>query len=306
MHMLICTVSYVKGAEKKSFRKFFKFTVMESLEWEQRIMQIKDNIFLEIQLRNLMRGPLFLNTPHLIAKAWKVLVVSPPMTAADPLKTGQSAFNPGAVRSYLFQLLPRQHGADKAALYSQRLRSRVDGSGLGGQEMQNIEDEDDDSSASDEMQLELARINLQAEEMVLGKLLLSWHSAFGEAGKRKILIKYKPSVSPEVEIAITSIAETITLETPFAAVITITNKSPRTILPMVQLGQDRLANVVPTGLSGGLKLDEMEPGSSKSAEVTFLPLQAGIQTIGGLSVMDKKTGRVYSCSPHEIIVLQAP
>lgn len=62
---------------------------MESLEWEQRIMQIKallpysfiqsdwhgadglpigkleqDNIFLEIQLRNLMRGPLFLNTPQ--------------------------------------------------------------------------------------------------------------------------------------------------------------------------------------------------------------------------------------------------
>jgi hypothetical protein len=37
--------------------------------------------------------------------------------------------------------------------------------------------------------------------------------------------------------------------------------------------------------------------------VAFLPLQAGIQTIGGISVLDKKTGRIYACPDHEILVL---
>jgi hypothetical protein len=42
-----------------------------------------------------------------------------------------------------------------------------------------------------EMQIELARIKLEADEMVLGKLMLSWHTSFGETGARKILIKHK-------------------------------------------------------------------------------------------------------------------
>ena len=54
------------------------------------------------------------------------------------------------------------------------------------------------------------------------------------------------------------------------------------------------------------KLEEIPSGGSKSAEVAFLPLQAGIQTITGISVLDKKTGRVYACPDHEILVLQPP
>ncbi len=41
---LVCTISYAKGGEKKSFRKFFKFTVVDSFEWKQRIFHIKVSI----------------------------------------------------------------------------------------------------------------------------------------------------------------------------------------------------------------------------------------------------------------------
>ncbi len=47
-----------------------------------------------------------------------------------------------------------------------------------------------------EMQIELARIKLEADEMVLGKLLLSWHTSFGETGTRKILVKHKVPCAP--------------------------------------------------------------------------------------------------------------
>ncbi|ELR17534.1 uncharacterized protein ACA1_062880 [Acanthamoeba castellanii str. Neff] len=279
MHILVCTISYAKGGEKKSFRKFFKFTVVDSFEWKQRIFHIKDDTLLEVQLRNVARNAVFLNN----------------------VKYGP-AFNPGTARSYLFQLRPRRGAAD-ATMYTKRLRNRVSDADSAGA---NEDDEETDSSTSDEMQIELARIKLEADEMVLGKLLLSWHTSFGETGTRKILVKHKPSPSPEVEISITSIASAITLETPFPATVTVTNKLPRPILPWVQLAQDHTANVVAAGLSAGFKLEEIPSGGSKSAEVAFLPLQAGIQTITGISVLDKKTGRVYACPDHEILVLQPP
>lgn len=302
MHILVCTISYAKGGEKKSFRKFFKFTVVDSFEWKQRIFHIKDDTLLEVQLRNVARNAVFLNNVKLISKAWLVSTITPAVSATDPLSTGESAFNPGTARSYLFQLRPRRGAAD-ATMYTKRLRNRVSDADSAGA---NEDDEETDSSTSDEMQIELARIKLEADEMVLGKLLLSWHTSFGETGTRKILVKHKPSPSPEVEISITSIASAITLETPFPATVTVTNKLPRPILPWVQLAQDHTANVVAAGLSAGFKLEEIPSGGSKSAEVAFLPLQAGIQTITGISVLDKKTGRVYACPDHEILVLQPP
>lgn len=51
-------------------------------------------------------------------------------------------------------------------------------------------------------------------------------------------------------------------------------------------------------------MEEIPAGESRSAKIAFLPLEAGIQSITGISVLDKKTTRVYSCPDHEILVLQ--
>jgi len=210
-----------------------------------------------------------------------------------------SAFNPSTVQNYVFHLRPRGQSSESS---EKKLRRRaVDPEGGNNKE----EDDENESGNEAEMQVELARLKLQAGEAVLGKLRLSWHSAFGETGMRRILVKHKPRPAQEVEVSIAHIHEsTITLETPFTVTVKVTNKLSRPLLPWVQLAQEEMVNIVATGLSAGFKMEEIPAGgSSRTAEVAFLPLAAGIQVITGISVLDKKTARTYTCPDQEVLVL---
>ncbi len=60
-----------------------------------------------------------------------------------------------------------------------------------------------------ETALEMARLKLESDEAVLGKLVVLWKSGMGEKGKRKIFVKHKVPYLPSTLHSIISFVCTL-------------------------------------------------------------------------------------------------
>lgn len=61
IHILVCSVHYSVGAERKYFRKFYKFQVLNPLAVKTKVNTLQDGrIFLEAQVQNVSGTPMFL------------------------------------------------------------------------------------------------------------------------------------------------------------------------------------------------------------------------------------------------------
>jgi hypothetical protein len=122
MYRLVCIVNYVKhDGEKKQFRKFFRFQVMNPIAIKTLTNDLQQGIFLVAQIKNAGQSPLFLETVKFepipifnsidlnqTTSTSESLTNSSPVTSR--LSTTLNTVNdiaylkPGDIRQYLFRL----------------------------------------------------------------------------------------------------------------------------------------------------------------------------------------------------------
>eukprot|EP00026_Physarum_polycephalum_P006721 Phypoly_transcript_06772.p1 GENE.Phypoly_transcript_06772~~Phypoly_transcript_06772.p1 ORF type:complete len:402 (-),score=59.33 Phypoly_transcript_06772:59-1264(-) len=111
VNILACTVTYMRSDnEKKLFKKFFKFQVMNPLTITPRIHTIKNSVFVETNIENSTQSPLYIESVSLIPvddslTCTDMNSINPP-TQNTPLSSTIVYMKPATARQYLFMLSP--------------------------------------------------------------------------------------------------------------------------------------------------------------------------------------------------------
>jgi hypothetical protein len=104
-HILVCSVHYTVGSERKHFRKFFKFQVLNPLAVKTKVNSGSDGkIFLEIQVQNITQSLMTLEK-FVFQPADPFSVVS--LAETETENVFEDGFlNPEDTRQYLYVLTP--------------------------------------------------------------------------------------------------------------------------------------------------------------------------------------------------------
>jgi hypothetical protein len=194
VNILSCTVNYeTQNKEKKSFRKFFKFQVMNPLTITPRIHSIQDTVYLEATIENSTQSPLFIETVKMEPTelfSCSDLNAAPPapnIPNSDVIFSHSIVYmKPATARQYLFMLVPKTPGSTEAKI-----------------------------------------------AQVVGKLEITWRSTLGEVGRLQTApLQRKVSVD-EVELTLANTPPRIVLEQPFAITLQLINKGAKSITPLL-------------------------------------------------------------------------
>ena len=117
-HILVCSAQYVNAfGEKKAFRQFFKFQVLEAFEVKNRVRALFHGasgrtIFLEVALRSKMPTPVFIETisfreSPMFTNVEQNLDADEPSPMA-PKASGGNFLAPNDVRQFMYRLEPNK------------------------------------------------------------------------------------------------------------------------------------------------------------------------------------------------------
>jgi len=131
IHILVCAVNYLKhDNEKKSFRKFFKFQVLNPFEISTKIYDLQHGNFLSAQIQNTTQQPLFIEAvkfdPSLMFTAFDLSVNDDHggRKQLTSLLGDITYFNPQDIRQYLFRLEAR-HDSRAAKVEQTHLLDKI-------------------------------------------------------------------------------------------------------------------------------------------------------------------------------------
>ncbi|PRP89496.1 hypothetical protein PROFUN_01359 [Planoprotostelium fungivorum] len=249
IHILVCTVSYTRHTgESKSFRKFFKFQVMNPISIKMQTHDLQHGIFLTAQIQNLTTNPLFLETVRF--EPLPLYVATDLNQMEDNSKSlggvlGDLIYmKPSDVRQYLFKVKE----VDDVELMNQ-VEPKGESRGKIGS--------------------------------VIGKLELTWKSNFGESGRLQTApLERKVPQRLELELSVRNAPSHILLERPFTIDCELTNTSNRNISPKLHYARDKMTGV---SVDGTMRYDGLtqpvQPGASVHITLRLFPTKPGVQKV---------------------------
>ena len=279
IHILVCSVHYSTASnpnDKKFFRKFYKFQVLNPLSVKTKVNSLQDGrIFLETQIQNITTVPMHLERMrfeasdmfHFLdlvkedvvakrggpARPLSQLVLDAPLSESQSKKDESSLFKsylyPQDTRQYLFLLVPKSDSAQK--------------------------------------------IMLAKTSPTLGKLDIIWSTQLGQTGRLQTsqLSRKVPSLEP-FEISVLSQPAVIQAEVPFTLGCRIRNNlaSERVRLTITS-DRSKMSQVLLQG-SSELSLGNVDIGGFVDFDLQFFPLFPGLHPIGGLQIIENISGMV--------------
>ena len=105
IHILVCSVQYTpmaKQSERKFFRKFYKFQVLNPLTVKTKVNARHDAVFLEAQVQNVAQQSMFVERLVFEPSEW--------FEAQDMNREALVTIGPQDTRQYLYLLRPRKKG----------------------------------------------------------------------------------------------------------------------------------------------------------------------------------------------------
>ncbi|KAJ3385045.1 hypothetical protein HDU92_003272 [Lobulomyces angularis] len=270
VHILVCTITYHHQMEKKSFRKFYKFQVLNPILVKTKIVNpvnsaknnqqfedisnfcIKNNsniIFIECQLQNLTLQPIYIEKLNFIFSKDLFKFTDLNCSQRDDNKLGgnfpdknvfnEACLNPLDIRQYLFKLDPLENKLEEARA------------------IQN-----------------------------LGKLEISWRSIFGQLASLETSdLTTKPLKVEAFELAIISIPDVIYSEEPFKLKLSLKNNSNTKAHYIISAVKVKMSSILLNGNSD-LDLGEFLEKEEKNFEMEFFPLLTGLHKIVGVKVIE--------------------
>jgi len=282
-HTLVCTATYTcSDGERKHFPQYFKFTPQNPLSVRTKVRAAGDDTLLETCVENRTKAPLLISllrfdpAPHLSveeleASGPEVHSEENPPPGSDPIgdymRRLRTVQPDGGTRHFLF-LLRREGGAGRP-----------------------------EASNS------------------LGRLEIRWHGNMGEAGRLQTQqIMGAASSRKELELKVTGLPPEIWIHRTFEAELTVQSHVDGRLGPLRLVCGGRPAGgrggaqaaqpgaVVATG-PDSVVLPELAPFGSASVKLRMVAVEAGVQAISGVSVLDEREGKPYSeVTPTQVFV----
>eukprot|EP01112_Ceratiomyxa_fruticulosa_P004714 TRINITY_DN1525_c0_g3_i1.p1 TRINITY_DN1525_c0_g3~~TRINITY_DN1525_c0_g3_i1.p1 ORF type:complete len:422 (-),score=86.72 TRINITY_DN1525_c0_g3_i1:53-1318(-) len=194
VNILSCGVNYTKAdGEKKNFRKFFRFQVMNPFSIVPKIYTLQNTIFLEASIENTTQSPIFLEFIKVEPTELFVCTDINPNTTSTPtidnslqLSKDIVYIKPGNSRQYLFKLTPKDPFSSDAKTAT-----------------------------------------------VVGRLEVVWRSTLGEVGRLQTVPLQRRIVLDDLELTLGSLPERVVLEQPFIVQCFVTNKGSKPLAPLL-------------------------------------------------------------------------
>ncbi|XP_028403877.1 trafficking protein particle complex subunit 13-like [Dendronephthya gigantea] len=134
---------------------------------------------------------------------------------------------------------------------------------------------------------------VKAPSSAVGKLDIVWRSAMGEKGRLQTSqLQKAPSTAPELKLQITKLPDNVAVEEKFELTCNLQNMSERKVDCQLLMTKAKDGGIVWCGTSGK-KLGILTPGASITLYLQLLPLATGLQTIGGIRIMDCLSAKTY-------------
>jgi trafficking protein particle complex subunit 13 len=267
-HTLVCTVSYLdRDREKRQFRKYFKFAVLNPLNINIGVRTVKDGIFVQAAIGNATQSRIFLRSitfdPTHFFQAVEYCDQSEenelardnknenenPSTIAPPLITSEMTSRtlaPGDSTSCIFFLTAKSELENQARVATQ-----------------------------------------------LGRIDIRWSSSMGEKGRLFTPQVQRKVVSlPDVSVDLLGAPAQIGVEQVVLGTLQIANISDRPMtLDMVFL-PDKMSSIVINGVTSRA-LGPVAPGEVKETTIALLALYPGFHALGGLRIFERGTSNFW-------------
>ncbi|KAL9950219.1 hypothetical protein ACROYT_G042691 [Oculina patagonica] len=256
-HILVCAVNYATiTGEKMYFRKFFKFQVLKPLDVKTKFYNaMDDEVFLEAQVQNITSSPMVMESVKLEPSS-TYSVTDLNVIPVD--KTNGEETNTESVfgqGSYMNPNDTRQY------LYRLTPVTPIDR-------------------------------NIKVANVV-GKLDIVWRTAFGERGRLQTsqLQRVAPPVL-DIKMSVVEIPDAVLVEKRFPLKLKLRNTCERKMDLKLFMTKSKDGGLMWCGTSGK-SLGPLLPGNSVELQLNLLPLAAGMQSVGGLQIVDCLSSRTY-------------
>ncbi|KAL1924839.1 uncharacterized protein VTP21DRAFT_4493 [Calcarisporiella thermophila] len=265
VHILVCTMYYLSPAgDKRHFRKYYKFQALNPLAVKTKVNSMADGkVFLEAQIQNI---------------------------AGVPMKLERMRFEPSE---------PFEHQDLNYVVEGEHLHADKNNGQGEGEVARNVLGEYGFLGPQDVYQylyVLLPRANSDNDDSLarttnaLGKLDISWRSAFGASGRLQTSqLTRKPPPADNIEVVVSRVPEAVWLEKPFKIALKAINRSGENMKLVSAAVKQKMGSVLLNGLSTHT-LGEVAPGKQIVFELEFFPLTPGIQRLGGLRFTDLVSG----------------
>ncbi|TPX32727.1 hypothetical protein SmJEL517_g04198 [Synchytrium microbalum] len=282
VHILVCSVHYTAGTERRYFRKFYKFQVLNPLAVKTKVNTLQDGrVFLEAQVQNVSAGVMCLERMKfdpselfefkdlngvILADKSKGATTSSNSNknsttnttnterkrepTATPVNESPMVFqdapylNPQDTRQYLYMLTPKTTNDPLARTTS-----------------------------------------------TLGKLDIMWRTQMGQIGRLQTsqLSRKVPPVEP-YDISVITLPNMVKSEQPFTLHCRVRNNlAGETLKLSVAAVKSKMGSVLLCGIAEKM-VGDVPPLDSVDFELSFFPLLAGLHKITGLRINEANSG----------------
>lgn len=314
IHILVCSVHYSSSSaptDRKFFRKFYKFQVMNPLSVKTKVNSLPDGrVFLETQIQNITAGPIHLERMKFDPAEVFSFVdlnktdLAPPGKCSVPLSKLPSTSVPHT-RSDSSGMEMKKQGSIGSlfSTKSDKLSEQTKLNSIFGSYMQPMD--------TRQYLFLLVPLPKMDETRVktfpgLGKLDIIWSFQLGQYGRLQTsqLSRKIPVLEPFV-VSVTRQPAIIETEAPFTLSCRIRNNLASESLRLcVSLEKKRMTKILPLG-SSELSLGNVKGDSFIDFDLDFFPLYPGLHKIPGLKIVDRISGTVMELeSLADVFVIQ--
>lgn len=127
----------------------------------------------------------------------------------------------------------------------------------------------------------------------VGKLDIVWRTAFGERGRLQTSqLQRVPPPILDIKISVIEIPDAVLVEKRFSLKIRLRNTCDRKMDLKLFMTKIKDGGLMWCGTSGK-NLGNLLPGNIVELQLNLLPLAAGLQSVGGLQIVDTLSSRTY-------------
>ncbi|CAG8466115.1 3930_t:CDS:1 [Paraglomus occultum] len=293
VHTLVCTVGYVtEEKEKKSFRKYYKFQVMNPLAVKTKVNNMADGkVFLEVQVHNVAERVMYLE--RMKFEPGDIFTYNDLNHVVEEGESENRETRGEDTKDILSNVGGHTEGQKDTTNVVGTVSSNSTSAGKDGISKKSIFGAYNYLNPQDIRQyLYMLNPKSDVDDRVarttnaLGKLDIIWRSSFGETGRLQTSqLTRKPLILEDIDLSVVSVPDVIRLESPFTISCKVRNRTTSLLKIVVTAVKNKMGAVLLAGASSKY-LGELSPNGVVQFDMEFFPLAPGLQRVGGLRVLD--------------------
>jgi hypothetical protein len=279
IHILVCSIHYTVGSDRKFFRKFYKFQVLNPLTVKTKVNSLQDGrAFLEAQVQNVAGCPMYLERLQFEASDLfdyvSLNMVPPPVVDSASGKVVGSVGGGGVGGGLVGLSIPSTESGPLSSSFTDVF--------LSSQYLNTL----DTRQYLYMLVPKIPNDPLARSTPTLGKLDIMWKTSLGQTGRLQTSQLSRKIPPPELfEVLVVSAPKEIHAEQPFKLNCKLRNNSPDTLRVVISGVKSKMSSVLLWGPSERY-LGDVAPRGEVEFQLEFFPLLSGLHKVTGIKATD--------------------